>query len=141
MVKTNWLINTVMIGLIPFIVRFIVFSFYKGSSTYFLFNEIDFILFGLVLNLSNINILEDDIKFGKEWEEEKKWIKQQKGVSLYFIIVFSAFLILAYLSEVVKTEQFNKMFFKISAITISFVALAISYSIFNRINKIANGKN
>ncbi|MCL2097935.1 MAG: hypothetical protein FWH23_04165 [Bacteroidales bacterium] len=135
MVKTNWLINTVMVGLIPFIVRLFVFLFYKGSTVYFLFNEIDFILFGLVLNLSNINELEDKKKLGEKWEKEKK------GVSLYFIIIFSTFLMLAYLYEIGAIEQFNKILFKIFAITISLVAFLNSYSIFNRINNIANGQN
>ena len=107
MVKTKWLIYTVIIGLIPFIIRFFVFLFYKGSNANFLLNEVDFILFGLVLNLSNINELENNRRVGKIWKTQKI------GVSLFFIIIFSTFLMLAYLSEIEGVEL-SKVIFKIS---------------------------
>ena len=141
MVKTKWFIYTVIIGLIPFIVRFFVFLFYEERSTDFLFNGIDFIIFGLVLNLSNINELE-----GKAYLDKKKldnwktWKSRGIGLSVIFIIVFSSILGIAYFSEI-EGVKLDKTAIKICAIILSFVSFLFSYSIFNRINSIDNGKN
>jgi len=135
MVKTKWLVYTVIIGLIPFIVRFFVFLFYKERTFDFLFSEIDFIVFGLILNLSNINELEDKINLDKIWKTKNI------GYSVLQIIVFSSILGLAYFSEIIKENLLDKNIIKICVFILCIVSFLVSYSIFNRINCIANGNN
>lgn len=135
MVKTKWLVYTVIIGLIPFIVRFFVFLFYKERTFDFLFSEIDFIVFGLILNLSNINELEDKVNLDKIWKTKNI------GYSVLQIIVFSSILGLAYFSEIIKENLLDKNIIKICVFILCIVSFLVSYSIFNRINSIANGNN
>jgi len=133
MIKTKWLIYTVIIGLIPFFIRFFVFLFYKERTFGFLFNEVDFIVFGLVLNLANINELEDKNFLDSVWKT------RSIGFSIFQIIVFSSILGLAYLSEIVKSGDLDRNVIKVCAIVLSGVSFFISYTIFNRINTIENG--
>lgn len=132
MIKTKWLIYTVIIGLIPFLIRLFVFLFYRERTVEFLFNEIDFIIFGLVLNLANINELED------KNELDKIWKTRNIGFSVFQIIVFSSILGLAYFSEATHSDDLDLNVVKICAIVLSLVSLFLSYSIFNRLNSIAN---
>lgn len=135
MIKTKWLIYTVIIGLIPFFIRFFVFLFYKERTIDFLFNEIDFIVFGLVLNLGNINELEDKNDLDSVWKT------RNIGFSVFQIIIFSSILGLAYFSEIMTGSQLDTIAIKICAIVLAFVSFLLSYSIFNRINTIENAKN
>jgi hypothetical protein len=135
MIKTKWLIYTVIIGLIPFFIRFFVFLFYTERTFDILINEIDFIVFGLILNLANINELEDKNNIDRIWKSKNI------GFSILQIIVFSSILGLAYFSDILKGNQLDKDIIKVCAVVLSLVSLYISYSIFNRINTIAHGNN
>ena len=86
MKKTKWLIYTVVIGLIPFLIRSFICLFDKTSSISYWINETDFIIFGLVLNLSNINELED------KKVENQIWKTKKIGYSVLQIIIYSAIL-------------------------------------------------
>ena len=133
MVKTKWLIYTVIIGLMPFIIRFLVYISHTGRSVDFLFSEIDFIIFGLVLNLSNINELED------KTDLEKVWRSKNIGYSVILIIIISSILGIAYFREIGSTEL-DKTVIRVCSAILSCVSFLVGYSIFNRINAIANGK-
>jgi hypothetical protein len=54
----NWLTYSVLVGLIPFISRVIIYLILQSKTSSFLFNEMDFISLGLVLHITNINELE-----------------------------------------------------------------------------------
>jgi hypothetical protein len=131
MIKTKWLIYTVIIGLIPFFIRtFIVFFDKKWDIVYWL-NPVDFITFGLVLNLTNINELED-----KDFED-KIWKTRNIGLSIIQIIIFSSiFAILTY-SEFKKNTDLNLVTVKTCSIVLAFVTFLFSYSIYNRLNVLA----
>lgn len=135
MIKTKWLIYTVIIGLIPFFIRFFVFLFYRYRTLSFLFNEVDFIVFGLVLNLSNINELED------KKDLDGIWKTRNIGFSVLQIVVLSSMLGLAYFSEILKSGELDRNVIKVCAISLGLVSFLVSYSIFNRINAIANEQN
>ena len=131
MAKMKWLIYTVSIGLIPVFLRFIVFLLHKERSCDFLINEIDFIIFGLVLNSSNINELENKTKVNKELKT------RHIGLSVILIVIFSFLLAPIYFNEIMEIE-IDKTVFKILAFFLSSVSVLNSYSILKIIN---NGKN
>lgn len=126
MIKRRWIIYTVLIGLIPFVLRSMIYLFTKQVTGVYVLNEIDFISFGLILNLTNINELE-----GIE-NVDKVWKMTRIGLSVVLLIVFAAFLLLAYLSEV--STGFEKNNIKYGALILSGASLVFSYSIYNRIN-------
>lgn len=130
MKKTKWLIYTVIIGLIPFLIRSFICLFDKTSSLNYWLNETDFIIFGLVLNLSNINELED-----KEIEN-KIWKTKKMGYSIIQIIVFSAIFSIITYSEFKSNTDLNIITVKTCSMVLALVSFLFSYSIFNRFNKL-----
>ena len=131
MVKMNWLIYTVIIGLIPVFLRLIVFILHKERSVEFLCSEIDFIIFGLVLNSSNINELENKTRLNKKLKT------RHIGLSVILIVIFSFLLYPIYFNEI-RDIELDKTAFKTLAIFLSFVSVLNSYTI---IKIITNGKN
>src|SRR5687768_1766387 len=109
MIKRKWFIYTVLIGLIPFFLRLMIFCFTRNVQIGYTLNEIDLISFGLILNLTNINELEGSHNIDLAWKTT------QVGLSLLLLILFSAFLALAYLSEII-TDTFDRPAIRVSAI-------------------------
>ena len=132
MKKTKWLIYTVIIGLIPFLIRSFICLIDNTSTLYYWLDETDFIVFGLVLNLSNINELED-----KEMEDQL-WKTKNIGYSIIQIIVFSAILAIVTYSNFKSNPDLNIITVKACSIILAIVSFIFSYSIFNRINKLGS---
>ena len=132
MKKTKWLIYTVIIGLIPLFIRLLIFVISIDKSISYIFNEVDLIVFGLVLHLTNINELEDKQNIDKHWKT--KFL----GFSVIMLIMFSAFLGLTYFSENDKSTVVNRTNIKICAGFLCIISFIMSYAIYNRLNKIAN---
>jgi uncharacterized membrane protein len=130
MKKAKWLIYTVVIGLIPFFIRSFIALFDKAGSISYWINEGDFIVFGLVLNLTNINELED------RQFDDKIWKTKNIGLSVIFIIIFSAIFAIASYSDFKNNQDLNKSIVKLSSILLSVMTFIFSYSIFNRLNAI-----
>lgn len=130
MKKTKWLIYTVIIGLIPFIIRTLIFAFDRTCSFEYWLNESDFIIFGLVLNLSNINELED-----KSFED-KNWKTINVGASVVFIVIFSAILSLITYADFKLNTDIDKTRVKVLVGIFSMITLIFSYSIYNRLSKV-----
>ena len=57
MKKSRWLYYTVGVAALPIIVRIIVFILMTHKDWAVLVNAVDFVFFGLTLNLSNMNEL------------------------------------------------------------------------------------
>jgi len=55
--KTKWLIYTVLVGLIPILSRLLVWLV-TNTGTVNILSPSDFVIFGLVLHISNINEIE-----------------------------------------------------------------------------------
>lgn len=51
----RWLLYTIIVGSLPFVIRLIVIFLSKGHNWGLLWNPIDFVFWGLTLNISNIN--------------------------------------------------------------------------------------
>lgn len=131
MKKRKWLIYTVLIGLIPFLLRFLIFIIKNDTNYNYILNEVDMVTFGLVLNLTNINELENLDSIDKVWKTTNI------GLSVLMLILFASFLGLTYLADLDKGSSFNKVNIKYCALTLGLVSLVMSYSIYNRINSIA----
>jgi uncharacterized membrane protein len=128
MKKTKWLIYTVLIGLIPFLIRTFIALFDKTGTIDYWLNESDFIILGLVLNLTNINELED-----KDFED-KVWKTRNIGFSVVSIALFSAILAIVTYSDFKTNPDLDKFTVKACSIALALVSFLFSYSIYNRLN-------
>lgn len=116
--------------MIPFIIRSFIALFDKTGTVEYWINETDFIILGLVLNLTNINELED-----KDFED-KIWKTRKIGYSVVSIAVFSSILAIVTYSDFKQNQDLDKTMVKGCSIALSFVSFIFSYSIFNRLNTI-----
>ena len=127
MKKTKWLIYTVIIGLIPFLIRSFIALFDKTATFSYWLNEADFIVLGLVLNLTNINELED-----RDFED-KIWKTKNIGFSAIFIVLFSAIFAIVTYADLKGNPDINKSMVKGCSICLALVSFIFSYSIYNRL--------
>src|SRR5690606_7318484 len=102
MKKTKWLIYTVLIGMIPFLIRSFIALIDNTATIQYWINETDFIVLGLVLNLTNINELED-----KDFED-KIWKTRNIGFSVISIALFAAILAIVTYSDFKANPDLNK---------------------------------
>ncbi|MBG48291.1 MAG: hypothetical protein CML05_08395 [Pseudozobellia sp.] len=129
MKKGKWLIYTVIVGLLPFLLRSIIFFFDKTATSDYWFNEVDFIIFGLVLNITNVNELEDKII------DNKIWKTKAIGISVLLLLLYTALLTMLLLYELNGTNNLDTLKIKYSSIILGSVSLLFSYSIYHRLNK------
>ena len=127
--KIKWLIYTVIVGLIPILLRLLV-SLLTKPGTITMFTASDFISFGLVLHISNINEIEH---IGLQNEPDKAWKTIQNGLSILFISFYSVFFALTLLNESPNSLIEIKIITRCTII-LSFVSFLISYSIYDRIS-------
>lgn len=128
MVKTKWIIYTVIIGLIPFFIRTLITIFDKNGSINYWINESDIINFGLVLNLSVINELED-----KDFED-KLWKTRNIGFSVVSLILLSSILAIVTYSDFKNNTDINRTAVKWCSFILATVNFIFTYSIYNRLN-------
>lgn len=93
-----------------------------------LLNAVDFIVFGLVLHISNINELEH---FN---DSEKSWKTIQNGASVFLIIVYSI-LLTSHLFGEANLGLIDTQAMKIGAILLGIISFLISYSVYNATSK------
>lgn len=118
--STKWLIYTVVIGLLPVIIRFLLWLVTEKSSMELL-SISDMITFGLVIHISIINELEHS-------HEEDAWKTKHNGVSILFITIYSALFALIVLSnEVFPMIDKNKFTTLVALLNI--VSFFIGYSV------------
>lgn len=126
--KIKWLVYTVLVGLIPIISRMLIWVVLK-ATTIQIFNTTDFVTFGLVLNISNINEIEHVN------EVDKKWKTIQNGISLsfisFFMVLFSVYIISESVPNLVNDQALRTMSMIMSA-----VSLLLSISVYDRISRI-----
>lgn len=118
--KTRWLIYTVIIGLLPVIIRALLWLVTKDSSMELL-NISDVIIFGLIIHISIINELEHS-------NEVSEWKTKHNGISLLFITVYSALFALIILSTEMS-PMIDKNNITILVILMSVVSFLIGYSV------------
>lgn len=127
MKKAKWLIYTVAVGLIPFAIRFIIYLFDKDAVVDYVLNPVDFVIFGLVLSLSNINEIDS-----KEYLDNV-WKTTRIGISVLFIILFSAVLMFVTYADYRKDESFDYKSASYTCLILAVSAFVFSYGIFTRV--------
>lgn len=128
MKRTKWLIYTVLIGLIPFFIRSFIALIDKTATLDYWINESDFIVLGLVLNLTNINELEDRTFDNLLWKTKKI------GFSILSIAFFSAILAIVTYSDFKKSPDLDRVILKCCSILLAVISFIFSFSIYNRLN-------
>lgn len=126
--KVKWLIYTVLVGLIPIASRVLVWGVTQPGTISILAAS-DFIAFGLILHISNINEIEH---LG---DGEKTWKTIQNGTSILFIALYSVLFALTMLSEGVPGFV-DSTVIKVCVVILAIVSFLISFSVFHRISNI-----
>lgn len=127
--KIKWLIYTVLVGLIPILSRLIVWAVTKAGSINLL-SPSDFVAFGLVLHISNINEIEHFSGVEKEWKTA------QNGISIAFIAFYSVLFALTLIGDsIVDVTAIT-----ICTIILSLVSFFISYSVYDRISNVSSSE-
>lgn len=128
--KIKWLIYTVLVGLIPILSRLMVWVVTKEGSVNLL-SPSDFVAFGLVLHISNINEIEHFSNVEREWKTA------QNGISIAFIAFYSVLFALTLVGEsIVDVTAIT-----ICTIVLSVISFLISYSVYDRISKAHGGES
>lgn len=128
--KVKWLTYTVLVGLIPFFSRLLIFFLTASRNIDLLFNPSDFVAFGLILHISNINELEHSNL------EKKSWKTIQNGLSIVFIAAYSVLFVIAVIEDTISPGVFNQTAVRVSPMILSIPSFALSYSIFDRLAKL-----
>ena len=126
-VKIKWLMYTVVIGLIPVLLRMLIWSILQ-NRTMDILNASDFVAFGLILHISNINQIEH---FN---ESDKSWKTVQIVLSIVFILFYGVLFACSLLG------QSNPGLINIRSITyfsigFSVVSFLISFVVYDRVSK------
>ena len=119
---------TVVIGLIPIFLRILIWSVLQ-NRTMDILNASDFVAFGLILHISNINQVEHFNESKKSW----------KTVQIVFSIVFILFYGVLFACNLLG--QSNPGLINVEAITrlsigLSLASFLISFSVYDRISKL-----
>ena len=122
--KIKWLIYTVLVGLLPILSRLMVWIVTKTGSVEILSSS-DFVAFGLILHISNINEIEHISNLEKEWKTA------QNGISILFIAFYSSLFAL----NLIGGNIVDAKSIKICTIVLSVFSFFISYSVYDRISK------
>ena len=128
--KTKWLIYTVLVGLIPFFSRLVIYLVSTDRELEFLINAADFVAFGLILQISNINELEH------LESDEKEWKTIQMGVSIVLIAIYGLLFSLAVISSGGENSGFDEWSIKWCTVGLSIVSFILSYSVYDRVSKL-----
>ncbi len=116
---TKWLMYTVVIGLIPIILRFFLYFTLSNNYSINIISLSDIAIFGLIIHISIINELEH--------YSDKNWKIKQTVVSMLFIIIYSfLFALITFSNEVLVIFDKN---ITILIILMSFVSFLIGYSV------------
>lgn len=118
--KIKWLIYTVLVGLIPVIARMVAWGVTKSGMVDFV-TASDFVAFGLVLHISNINEIEHLQSVDESWKTK------QNGCSIIFIALYSVMFTFGLIGD----KIIDKMPMLICSIILSVISFLLSYSVYH----------
>lgn len=127
MTKTKWIIYTVLLGLTPMIGRFLIYLISTGPAP--IVSAGDIIAFGLVLVITNINLLEHEENVPTAWKT------RSIGLSLVMAVLL-AILFAAMCFQEVQVNIVDLMMIKVVASILSVSCLLFSYSVIDRLSAI-----
>lgn len=144
MKKKRWLYYTVIVGALPFIIRLIVFVFLASRTWDFLFNAVDFVFFGLTLNLTNVNEL-NSLRLKNKRNQEIAFNDNSKETliwwSTFFIILLSLTLGMLYVSEQTGLSILDKDAALYGSTGLCIVSFIFSNSVINKLHSLDYGTN
>lgn len=113
-----------MVGLIPILSRLLVWAV-TNEGAINLLSPTDFVAFGLVMHISNINEIEHISDVARGWKTV------QNGISIAFIAFYSVLYALTLIgANVVDVKAITYC-----TIALAIVSFLISYSVYDRISK------
>jgi hypothetical protein len=92
MLRLKWLIYTVIVGLIPILARLMVYFLAPDAAKSFMWSATDISAFGLVLNISNINAVENE-------DVDAQWRTWCNGLSVMHVVFITGLFILSFTTE------------------------------------------
>ncbi len=128
--RIKWLVYTVAVGLIPIISRFLIWLVIS-NKTVNLLSASDFVSFGLVLHISNINEIE-------HFTLNKSWKTIQNGISIIFISFYGLLFSLVSISE--NNNIFDKNVLLCCTIFLAAISFLISYSVYDRLSSLSKSQ-
>lgn len=135
MKKNRWLYYTVGVAALPIAIRIIVFLLMTNHDLSVLVNAVDFVYFGLTLNLSNMNELNSlRIKKGNKMISENDREKLSSW-SIYSIIILCIILGFLYVPKSGQ-DVFNPATMLVASIVLAIASFILSLHVINKINRI-----
>ena len=135
MKKSRWLYYTVGVAALPIVVRIIVFILMAHKDWPVLVNAVDFVFFGLTLNLSNMNELNSLRLKGRKRVISDNEREKLSGWSIYAIVVLCIILGFLYVPYGGQTV-FNPIAILIASISLAIASFFLSFKVINKINTI-----
>ena len=132
--RVNWLIYTVLIGMIPIFAKLILFFSINNQNFNTIINISDFASFGLVICVS---IMSELSRFKSQ---NDNWKTISIGMVIIFLVFYGLFFALAYLSDEANLDV-NMRFLRIMTIAFVVINFFFGLSIFDRIKKRVNNDN
>lgn len=127
--KIKWLMYTVLVGLIPVGSRLLIWVISQDRNKE-VFSAADFVAFGLILHISNINEIEH------LQDNQKSWKTIQNGTSIAFIswygVLFAAYLLGQSNPELIDAGTTRNV-----TIAFSIISFLLSFSVYDRISKVS----
>ncbi|MFO1250723.1 MAG: hypothetical protein U1E77_06155 [Inhella sp.] len=123
--KSKWLAYTVLVGLIPILSRLLVWLI-ASDDVVPAISATDFVAFGLVLHISNINELEHVSS------QSKPWKTVQNGISVIFIALYSVIFAVLLLAER-NPKLVNTTSLLICVVILAATSTLLSLSVFHRL--------
>lgn len=134
MKKSRWLYFTVGVAALPIVIRTIVFVLMVNHDFSILVNAVDFVFFGLTLNLSNMNELNSLRIKGRNTIISENERERLSSWSLYAIVVLCIILGFLYVPNGGQAV-FNPMTMLVASILLAIVSFFHSLKVINKIDK------
>ena len=130
----KWLIYTIAVGFIPALLRMLVWLISQDKSSLDIFNALDFVVLGLVLQISNINEIEH------LYDSERTWKTTHNGISVILIIFYSALLVFYLLGESIP-ESIDESTVKSLAMATAPLSIGLSFLVYYRVSRLEEARN
>ena len=129
----KWLIYTIAVGFIPVFLRMLVWLISQDKSALDVFNALDFIVLGLVLQISNINEIEHF------YDSERTWKTPHNGISIILIVFYSALFVFYLLGQSIP-DSIDEAAVKSLAMVAALPSIVLSFTVYYRVSKLAEAR-
>ena len=140
----RWIIYTVLVGALPMIVRLLVYLISNHYSDTVCVTSVDIVFFGLTLNISNINEV-NNLKYRKQDKNIIDVISNQRdlfvGISTFFIILLAISLGALYIGEMSPYNIINNTTARIGAVALGGMSLVFSCIVMYNVLKLIHHGN